>query len=132
VSPENNPPSGGELICTFTGKYASEHQIIHLELPTMHKPLVIEPEHLMVPCISESCLTSSFVDKVDIITLELLLCGFVICLNTRGDHSDFWWDNSFGPIHQKESRLPRGSAMSKWFYDTSTSTATIAARYGSL
>jgi hypothetical protein len=58
------------------GKYALEHQIIHLELPTMQKSL-------------ESCLPSSFIDKVDIITLELVLRGFVVCLNTGGDHCDF-------------------------------------------
>jgi hypothetical protein len=82
-------------------------QIIHLELPTMHKPLVIAPAHLAVPCISESCLPSCFIDKVDIIAPELLLCDFVVCLNTGGDHDDFWRDNRFGPIHQEERRLPR-------------------------
>jgi hypothetical protein len=51
VSPEKDPPSGGELVCAFTGKYVSEHQIIHLELPTMHKLMVIALEHLTVPCI---------------------------------------------------------------------------------
>jgi hypothetical protein len=42
---------GGELVYTFTGKYALEHQIVHLELPTMHNLLVVAPEHLVVPCI---------------------------------------------------------------------------------
>jgi hypothetical protein len=67
----------------------SEHHIVHLKLPNMHKPLVVAPEHLAVSCISESCLPSSFVDEVDIITLDLVLHGFVICLNTGGDHGDF-------------------------------------------
>jgi hypothetical protein len=71
------------------GKYASKHQIVHLEVPTMHKPLVIVPERLTVPCILESCLPSSFIDKVDIITLELVLSGFVVCLDTGRDHGDF-------------------------------------------
>jgi hypothetical protein len=55
----------------------------------MHKPLVITSEHLAVPCILESRLLSSFVDEVNIITPELVLCGFVVCLNTRGDLGDF-------------------------------------------
>jgi hypothetical protein len=55
----------------------------------MHKPLVIVPERLMVPCILESCLPSSFIDKVDIITLELVLSGFIVCLDTGRDHGDF-------------------------------------------
>jgi hypothetical protein len=108
--PERTLPAGGKLVCIFMGKYAPEHQIVHLELPTMHEPLVIAPERLAVPCISESCLSSSFVDEVDIITPELVLCGFVVCLNMRGDHGDFCGDNSFGPIHQKERHLPRGPA----------------------
>jgi hypothetical protein len=58
---------GGELVCTFTGEYASEHQIIHLELPTTLEPLVIALECLTVPCVLESCLPSSLIDNVDII-----------------------------------------------------------------
>jgi hypothetical protein len=54
----------------------------------MHKPLVVAPEHLAVPCILESCLLSSFINKVNIITLELVLHDFVVCLNTGGDHGD--------------------------------------------
>jgi hypothetical protein len=84
--PERTLPAGGELICAFTGEYASEHQIIHLELPTMHKSLVIVPECLTVPCISKSCLPSSLVNEVDIITSKLVLRSFVVCLDTGGDH----------------------------------------------
>jgi hypothetical protein len=72
----------------FTGKHVPKHQIVHLEMPTMHKPLVVALERLAVPCISESCLPSCFVDKVNIITPELVLHGFVVYLNTRGDHGD--------------------------------------------
>jgi hypothetical protein len=53
-------------------------------------------------------LPSLFIDEVDIITPELVLRGFIVCLNMGGDHGDFWGDNSFGPLHQKERRLPRG------------------------
>jgi hypothetical protein len=58
-----------------------ELQIVHLELPTLHKPLVVASERLAVPCISESCLPSLFIDEVDIITPELVLRGFIVCLN---------------------------------------------------
>jgi hypothetical protein len=105
-------PAGGELVCAFTGKYAPEYLIVHLELPTIHEPLVIVLERLMVPCILESCLPSSFIDKVNIITPELVLRSFIVCLNTRGGYSDFWGggDNSFIPIHQKERCISRGLA----------------------
>jgi hypothetical protein len=86
---ERTLPVGGELVCTFTRKYVLEYQIVHLKLSTIHKLLVIVPERLVVPCILGSCLPSSFVDEVDIITPSLVLRGFVVCLNTRGDHGDF-------------------------------------------
>jgi hypothetical protein len=54
MSHRKDPPSGGELVQAFMRKYASEHQIIHLELPTMHKPLVVAPERLVILCILES------------------------------------------------------------------------------
>jgi hypothetical protein len=74
----------------------------------MHKPVVIALEHLMVPCISKSCLPLLFVDEVDIITPELILHDFIVCLDTRGDHGDFWGDNNHGPIHQEERCRPHG------------------------
>jgi hypothetical protein len=80
---------GATLVQAFLGKYALENQIVHLELPTMHKPLVIAPERLAVLCILESCLPSCFIDQVNIIVLKLVLCGFIVCLNTRGAHDDF-------------------------------------------
>jgi hypothetical protein len=66
--PERTLPVGGELVCAFTGEYAPEHQIVHLELPTMHELLVIAPERLTLPCILEHCLPSSLINEVDIIT----------------------------------------------------------------
>jgi hypothetical protein len=45
---------GGELVQAFTGKYAPKHQIVHLEVPTLFKPLVVAPKRLAVPFISES------------------------------------------------------------------------------
>jgi hypothetical protein len=72
---------GGELVHSIMGKNVSEHQIVHLELPTMHEPLVILSERLMIPCILESCLPSSLVDEVDMITSTLVLRGFIVCLD---------------------------------------------------
>jgi hypothetical protein len=73
---------GGELVQAFLGKYASDYQIVHLELPTMHKPLVIVLERL---ALEPSC----FINQVNFITPELVLHGFIVCLNTGGDHGDF-------------------------------------------
>jgi hypothetical protein len=67
---------------------ALEHQIVHLELPAMHEPLMIAPECLMVLCILDSCLPSSFVDKVDVIISELVLRGFIICLDVEVAHGE--------------------------------------------
>jgi hypothetical protein len=79
------PASGwGELVHAFSGKYASKYQIVHLELHTMHKPLVIALEHLAVRCILESYFPSCFIDQVDIITSELIRRDFVVHLNTGG------------------------------------------------
>jgi hypothetical protein len=108
--PKRTLPMRGELVQAFLGKYVSEHQIIHLELLTIHKLLVIALERLTVPCILESCLPSCLVDKVNIITPKLVMRGFVVCLNMGGDHGDFWRDNSFGPIRQEEMCFPRGPA----------------------
>jgi hypothetical protein len=66
----------------FSRKYVLEHQIVHLELPTMNKPLVTALECLVVPCILDSCLPSCFIDEVDIIASELILHGFIVCPDT--------------------------------------------------
>jgi hypothetical protein len=71
-------PAGGELVSSFS----SEHQIIHLELSAAHKPLLVVFECLVVPCIFNSRLSSSFINEVKILTSELVLCGFVVCLDT--------------------------------------------------
>jgi hypothetical protein len=74
----------------------------------MHEPLVIVPERLTVPRILESCLSSSLVNKVNMITSELVLRGFVVCLDTGGDHGDFRRHNDLCPVHQEDRCLPRG------------------------
>jgi hypothetical protein len=53
-------------------------------------------------------LPSSLIDEVDIITLELVLRGFIICLDTGGDHGEFWGDNDLCPVDQEQRCLPRG------------------------
>jgi hypothetical protein len=73
---------GGELVQAFTRKYVAEHQ--------NHPPRAAyytqtTGDSTGAPgstYILESYLSSSFVDKVDIITPELVLRGFFVCLNT--------------------------------------------------
>jgi hypothetical protein len=57
-----------------------------------------------------SGLSSSFIDEVDILTLELVLRDFVVCLDTYGAHGDFQGEDDLSPIDHKERRLPSGLA----------------------
>jgi hypothetical protein len=50
----------------------------------MHELLVVAPEWLMVSYVLDSCLPSSRVDEVNVTSSELVLRGFVICLETGG------------------------------------------------
>jgi hypothetical protein len=75
-------PTGGELVITLLSEHPSEHQIIYLELSATHEPLLVAFECLTGPCIFNSRLPSSFIDEVDIFASELVLRGFVICLDT--------------------------------------------------
>jgi hypothetical protein len=34
--------------------------------------------------------------------LELVLCGFTVCLDTEGAHGDFRGEDGLSPIQQKE------------------------------
>jgi hypothetical protein len=43
-------------------------------------------------------LPSSFVDKVNIFALELVLHGFVIYLDTEGAHGDFRGEDGLNPV----------------------------------
>jgi hypothetical protein len=90
----------------FTDEYAPEHQIVHLELPTIHEPMVIALERLIVLCISKSCLPSSLIDEVDIITPELVLRGFVVCLDTEGDHGGLRGIIASAPYTKKKDVSP--------------------------
>jgi hypothetical protein len=102
-------PAGGKYVHALPAKHPPEDQIIHLELPASYEPLVVAPERLSVACIFNSSLPSLLVDQVDILTSELVLHGFVICLDTQRVHGDFWGKDGLGPIHHEEMRLSRGS-----------------------
>jgi hypothetical protein len=69
---------------------------------------MIAPERLAVPCIFNSRLSSSLVDEVDIFMLELVLRGFIVCLDTEGDNGDLrggGGEDGLGSIHQEERCL---------------------------
>jgi hypothetical protein len=83
--PEGTILVGGKFIHALPIKHPPKDQIIHLELSTSHEPLVVAPEHLPVACIFNSRLPSSLVDQVNILTSELVLRDFIICL-TRREH----------------------------------------------
>jgi hypothetical protein len=74
-------PARGELVSSFSSENPPEHQIVQLELSAAHEPLLVAFECLAVPCIFNSRLPSSFIDEVDILTPELVLRGFVVCLD---------------------------------------------------
>jgi hypothetical protein len=80
--PGRDLPSRGKFVHALPTMHPPEDQIIHLELPASHEPLVVVPELLPVACIFNSSLPSSLIEQVDILTPELVLCGFVICLDT--------------------------------------------------
>jgi hypothetical protein len=102
-------PAGGKFVHALPAKHLPEDQIIHLELPASHEPLVVAPERLSVACIFNSSLPSSLVDQVDILMSKLVLRGFVICLYMQRAHGDFRGKDGLSPIHHEERRLSRGS-----------------------
>jgi hypothetical protein len=75
-------PAWGMFVHALPTKHPPEDQIIHLELSALHEPLVVAPERLPVAYIFNSSLPSLLVDQVDILTSELVLRGFVVCLYT--------------------------------------------------
>jgi hypothetical protein len=74
--------TGGEIVSSFSSEHPPEHQIVHLELSAAHEPLLVAFECLAVLCIFNSRLPSSFINEVDILTPELVLHDFVVCLDT--------------------------------------------------
>jgi hypothetical protein len=55
----------------------------------MHKPLVVAPERLVVPRISDRRLPSAFVDEVHVLTPKLFLHRLIERLDPWGAHKDF-------------------------------------------
>jgi hypothetical protein len=72
----------GELVSTLLSEHPPEHKIIYLKLSAMHELYVVAFECLAVPYIFDSSLLSSLIDKVNIFMPELVLCGFIVCLDT--------------------------------------------------
>jgi hypothetical protein len=100
---------GGEFVGALLAKDLPEHQIIHLELSAAHEPFMVAPKSLLVPCIFNNRLPSLFINQVDILTSELVLRGFVICLDMERDHGDLWGKDDICTVHHEERRLTRSS-----------------------
>jgi hypothetical protein len=104
--PEGTFPAGGKFVHALLVKDPLKHQIIHLELSASHEPLMVAVEHLPVACIFNSRLSPSL---VDIFTPELVLHGFIVCLDTQRVHGDLWGEDNLSPAHHEERRLSRSS-----------------------
>jgi hypothetical protein len=63
---------------------------------------MIALERLAVPCIFNSRLPSSLVDEVDVFMPELVLHGFIVCLDMEGAHGDLRGEDGLDPVHQEE------------------------------
>jgi hypothetical protein len=107
--PEGTFPAGKKFVHALLIKHPPKDQIIHLELPALHEPLVVAPERLPVVCIFNNRLSSLLIDQVDILTPELVLRGFVVCLDTQRAHGDFGGKEGLSPIHHEEMHLSHGS-----------------------
>jgi hypothetical protein len=99
----------GELVGTFSAKDPPELQIVHLELLATQEPFVVAPKRLLVPCSFNSRLPSSLIYQVDIFMSELVLCGFVVRLDTERAHGDLWGEDGLSPVHHEGRRLTCGS-----------------------
>ena len=74
-------PTGGEFVEPCSVQDPPQDEVASPELPTVHEPLMIVPERLVVACISDCCSPPSLVDEVDIVTPLLLLHGFIKSLD---------------------------------------------------
>ena len=54
-----------------------QDEVASPELPTVHEPLMIVPERLVLACISDCCSPPLFVNEVYIVTPQLFLHGFI-------------------------------------------------------
>ena len=80
-NPEGPLPAGGEFVESCSAQDPSEDEVASPELPTVHEPLMIAPERLVVACISDCCSPPSFINEVHVVTPQLLLHGFIKSLD---------------------------------------------------
>jgi hypothetical protein len=107
--PEGTFLAGEKFVRALPIKHPLEDQIIHLKLYASHEPLVVAPKRLPVACIFNSRLSSSLVDQANILTPELVLRSFIVCLDPQRARGDFWGKDGLGPKHHEERRLSCGS-----------------------
>ena len=74
-------PVGGEFVEPCSVQDPSQDEVASPELRTVHEPLMIAPECLVVACISDCYSPPSLVNEVHIIAPQLFLHGFVKSLD---------------------------------------------------
>jgi hypothetical protein len=72
----------------------------------MHEPLVVVPERLVVPCVSDCCSPSALVDEVHVLATLLFLQVLIKSLDSKRAHGDLWGKARFGPVDQEERGFP--------------------------
>jgi hypothetical protein len=72
----------------------------------MHEPLVVAPERLVVPCISDDRSPPTLIDEVHVFTPQLSMHKFLKGMDLRGAHDDFWGKTGFGPYTRKNGVSP--------------------------
>src|SRR6185295_16958913 len=77
-------PAGGEFVEPRSVQDPSEDEVASPELPTVHEPLMIAPERLVVACISDCCSPPSLVNEVHVVAPQLLQAGGAVP-RTRGE-----------------------------------------------
>jgi hypothetical protein len=91
----------------FSVQYSSQEQVPDPELPTMHDPLAVAPERLVVTCISDRRLPSAFIDEVHVLTLQPFLHRLIRRLGPWGAHKGFRGKTGFGSVDREGQGLPR-------------------------
>ena len=70
-------PAGGEFVEPRSVQDPFEDEVASPELPTVHEPLMIVPERLVVACILDCCSPPLFVNEVYVVMPKLFLHGFI-------------------------------------------------------
>jgi len=78
---EGSFPPGGEFVEPFSVQDSPQDQVPCPELPTMHKPLVIVSECLVVTFISDCNSPPPFINEIHIISSQLFLHRLIKCLD---------------------------------------------------